>query len=134
MEIIIHLFSRKTDSNLRAAIHEYVKRTSPFCRVSVKRYKKASRPVLSKGSHVYVVKPGQNTLSSPELADTINRLCVSGYSCIEFVIEQGLIVDESNNNLFNLSSFHMDNELCAVALSEQIYRAYTILNNITYHK
>lgn len=134
MEIIIHVFSKKIDKDFDAATSEYVKRTSPYCKIKLNRYKKASTPTLSKNSYVFLVNAGEDTLSSNELADKINDICISGYSCIEFIIADGLILDDLTTNSFNLSSFDMSNELTVVALTEQIYRAYTIQNNITYHK
>ncbi len=134
MDIIIHLRSRKIDKCYDEAIREYTKRSSPFCKLNTVLYKKEAVPCLKKGSYTLYVIPGTNTISSVSLAEKINDICVSGHSCIEFVITEGLECTYCEDNIFNLSSFKMDNELCVVALTEQLYRAFTILNNITYHK
>ena len=50
--------------------------------------------------------------------------------------EEEIKEEQARNNLeaFNLSSFTMSPDLTTVVLTEQLYRAYTIMNNITYHK
>lgn len=132
MEITIHAFCKKTDSDYIAAIEEYSKRTSPFCRLTMKWYKKIKAPQLNKSSKCFKLIPGKETVSSEDFCKMINDICLQGYSSIEFIISNGLETDITDE--FMLSSFSMDNQLTAVALTEQIYRAFTILNNITYHK
>ena len=57
----------------------------------------------------------------------------SGTSKINFYIgyDESLTADMEN---FSLCSVQPSAEMTALLLSEQTYRAYTILNNITYHK
>ena len=45
--------------------------------------------------------------------------------------DESLTADMEN---FSLCSVQPSAEMTALLLSEQTYRAYTILNNITYHK
>lgn len=130
MEIIIHIESRKLDNNLKKAIDEYIKRTSPYCRVMIKSYKSLAKLSTKKGSKVYQVLPGACSPTSEDLAKLIQRLNLGGISCIEFLIGEA----QSHIEEFNLSSFPMSPDLAATVLTEQIYRAYTIMNNIVYHK
>lgn len=137
MEINLHIETKKLDKNLKSAIDEYVKRTSPYCRINIKLYKSLEKLTMKAGSKAYLVIPGSNSTSSPGLAQLINQLNVQGYSCIEFIISNSeALGDFNSNNLeaFNLSSFTMSPDLTTVVLTEQLYRAYTIMNNITYHK
>lgn len=141
MEIIIHVESKKLDKNLQLAINEYVKRTSPFCKVIIKLYKTLDRINHKPSSKLYYVIPGVNSPSSEGLSKLIEDISLNGTSCIEFVIKNNDMMDEqlsysipSSAEIFNLSSFSMSTDLTTVVLTEQIYRAYTITNNITYHK
>ena len=141
MEIIIHVESKKIDKNLQSAIDEYIKRTSPFCKVIIRTYKVLGKLSFKTNSKVYIILPGINSPTSTELAEIIKNHNLKGISCIEFVItnpELTSALRQSNNyaniDQFNLSSFSMSADLTITVLTEQIYRAYTILNNITYHK
>ncbi len=146
MEIIIHVDVKKLDKNTRLAVDEYIKRTSPFCKVTLKTYRDVSKASYKNGSKVYMVVPGPDSPTSPGLAKLIESDNMNGFSCIEFVVKdctstyqdnEETVCEASDNNdinSFNLSSFSMSTELTSVVLTEQIYRAYTIMNNITYHK
>ena len=136
MEIIIHLLSKKIDSEYMKAIDEYIKRCSSFCKLKLKAYKKYTTPDIQSKSKYFIVTTAKDTISSTEFADLISNTCVSGFSRIEFIVPEGLNLDSlsKDDNYIGFSSFSIENELTAVALTEQIYRAFTILNNITYHK
>ncbi|MBE5934092.1 MAG: 23S rRNA (pseudouridine(1915)-N(3))-methyltransferase RlmH [Lachnospiraceae bacterium] len=142
MEIIIHVETKKIDKSMQLAIDEYIKRTSPFCKVTIKTYKKLDKLSTKNGSKVYNLLPGCNSPSSEGFARIIEINNLNGISCIEFVItaiqedtNQCMIYDFlCDTEKFNISSFSMTPDLTTVVLSEQIYRAYTIMNNITYHK
>lgn len=77
-------------------------------------------------------------LSSKELADTIKKLEVNGQSTISFVIGGSFGVSEEVKKRanFRLSFSHLTfpHQLFRVMLLEQIYRAFTIINNMPYHK
>lgn len=141
MEIIIHIETRKIDKNLQLAIEEYTKRTSPFCKVNIKLYKTLDKINFKTGSKVYNVTPGSQSPSSEGLAQLIEFNNLNGISCIEFLIRNCNNCDKDQNKSqyieaenFNISSFELSPDLTTVVLAEQIYRAYTIMNNITYHK
>lgn len=137
MEIIIHLQVKKLDCDYQAAIDEYIKRCSHFGRIIIKTYKNQEIPKISDTSKCFIVKTASDTTTSPALAKVISGACVSGFSRIEFVIPDGLLIQPlfgGNTEFLNFASISMESGLFAVALTEQIYRAFTILNNITYHK
>ena len=72
-----------------------------------------------------------------KFAAKIEELGLSGYSRIEFVVADPATVydlDIAKFSPFSLSGFTMSIDLTTVVLTEQLYRAYTILNHITYHK
>lgn len=144
MEINIHIQCKKIDKDYQNALAEYIKRISPWCKVSIITYKSFDKLCIKKSAKRFLVTAGLDAPSSTDLAKLINQLNVTGYSCIDFVIDySGSLPKNPNADLseiketyedFYLSSFEMSDELTAVVLTEQLYRAYTILNNITYHK
>lgn len=157
MDITIHINTKKPDKDYQAAINEYCKRTSPFCKLSVRYHKKAESVLQlfentqkKNNTHIICIVPGKASVSSLELADGIKNLNLHGISSIHCIIadssfESAIDFNNFNSSLLeiknydmpsvlNISSFEFDNCLSAVVTCEQIYRAYTILNNITYHK
>ena len=135
MEITIHADIRKLDTDYKKALDEYIKRTSPYCKITLKTYKKFSALSLRDSSAKVAIIPGKNTISSPELADTITNYNLNGISHIEFIVPSSSEYETDDSwSTMNISSFSLNTELTVVVLAEQLYRAYTILNNITYHK
>lgn len=142
MEIIIHFFEKKfADSDYKKAADEYIKRIRPFCKITLVFHKQTDLNFTDSASAVYLLSPKADTISSPELAEHIKSQNLSGISRMEFILTDKKHAEESNlfpactNTIpFSVSSFSMSQELTAVVLLEQLYRAYTILNNITYHK
>lgn len=137
MEILIHVEKKKLDSAYTKAVAEYIKRLSAFCRVKCIYYKDFSKLELQNSSACFRVIPGTDTISSEEFAAKIEELGLSGYSRIEFVVADPATVydlDIAKFSPFSLSGFTMSIDLTTIVLTEQLYRAYTILNHITYHK
>lgn len=143
MEILIHIEKKKLDTEYAKAVAEYVKRLSAFCRVRCLYYKDLSKLTMSDSSACFRVIPGIDTISSEAFALKIEQLGLSGYSRIEFVVAQQNQISDTNKTTssdigelpsFSLSGFTMSTDLTTVVLTEQLYRAYTILNHITYHK
>lgn len=133
MEILLHVKGKKLEKDDKAAIDEYVKRMSPFCKVKVVFHKELKGFLPKNGSFVVNVNKGGKAVSSTELAETINDICVNGYSRIEFVLSNEYLYEGADRDMA-ISYLDMSDGICVVALSEQLYRAFTILNNITYHK
>lgn len=138
MEILIHIEKRKLDIEYQHAIAEYIKRLSAFCNVRCICYKDLTKLSMKPSSACFVIQPGKETVSSETFAEEINHLALSGYSRIEYVIPASGHTDflsgTQSPKVFSLSGFSMSEDLTAVVLTEQLYRAFTILNHITYHK
>ena len=137
MEILIHIEKKKLDTDYEKAVAEYVKRLSAFCRVRCIYYKDLSKLTMHNSSACFRVVPGRDTISSEDFAIKLEQLGLSGYSRIEFVVADPATVydlDIAKFSPFSLSGFTMSIDLTTVILTEQLYRAYTILNHITYHK
>ncbi|MGN0152026.1 MAG: 23S rRNA (pseudouridine(1915)-N(3))-methyltransferase RlmH [Wujia sp.] len=135
MKILISLCRKKLDPDYKKAMEEYIKRVSPFCNVQLRLCRYASELICNDTKGItYIVAPGEDSMTSTDLARHINELNVNGCSLIHFIIPDDPDPVPAEVTRFFLSSFTMDTELTAVVLTEQIYRAYTILNHITYHK
>ena len=141
MDIILHIAEKKLDECYDAAISEYFKRTSAFANIKKKLYKDISKLQLEKSSYIFVLDYGCNTLTSTELAKKISGINLAGFSCIEFIITSDSSIVKDNLNcqsikydILTLSTMKLNNNTASVCLAEQIYRAYTINNNISYHK
>ncbi|MBR1815789.1 MAG: 23S rRNA (pseudouridine(1915)-N(3))-methyltransferase RlmH [Lachnospiraceae bacterium] len=151
MQIILHIDTKKIDTDYEHAINEYFKRTSAFANISMKLYKDFMKLSLKDNSFKFVVVSGKASFTSTEFAKKITNIGLNGYSCIEFIIseinlyediytdknntkDKPLDLSDENYEIFNLTSMNIGVEPTATALAEQIYRAYTINNNINYHK
>ena len=136
---------------LEDAIKEYVKRLSKYTKVDIievpdenfdinKTLEKEKQSILSKISEKdYIITldiDGEN-LSSEEFAKKINNTFLN-YSDILFIIggSYGLHPDikKMSNYKLSFSKMTFPHQLFRVMLLEQIYRAYKINNNETYHK
>lgn len=125
---------KKIEKDHTEAIKEYLKRLSRFSSASLK-YVKSGQGDEKKDTWNILIVPGIASPSSVELASKIKSLTNSGYSTINFIIADS--TDESNyvfNEVMSVSSFTMSYGLTTTVATEQVYRAFCILNNITYHK
>lgn len=134
------------------ALNEYSKRLSKFCKfniVEVKDEPETSNAILEKEASAILSKIPENSYifalcvegasySSEELAGAIGKLQVDGVSAITFIIGGSLgLADEVKrraNVRLSFSKMTFPHQLMRVILAEQIYRAFKILNNHTYHK
>lgn len=138
------------------AVEEYLKRLKKFCKVNVievpeyKNSAKVNDTIIEtikqqesislekhfSGYTILLDKSGQ-ALTSEQLASKINQLSFN-YSTITFIIGGSFGVSEELkkqvNYILSFSNFTFPHQLMRVVLAEQIYRAFTINNNITYHK
>lgn len=135
---------KKVEKNHMQAFDEYKKRLSRFCTIKlvpVKDYNTYSSHVNPSNATIIVI-PGKDTLSSPDFSNYIEDQFHSSSNIDFFVCSKDYSESEAFEALkkqamdqtFSISCFDMNEELSAVVLAEQIYRAYTIQNNIAYHK
>ena len=159
MKIKIICVGKIKENFYKEAITEYAKRLSKFTSFSVievsdektdeKASQKENELVLSKegkrileqiGNDDYVIslciegKP----LSSVDFSKKISEVMLNGYSNIAFLIggSLGLSDEVKKRSDFKLSFSEMTfpHQLIRVILTEQIYRAFKIINNEPYHK
>ncbi len=134
MKINIYTDNQKLSKHYENALKEYLKRTSIFCKMSLLKYKKNC---LKETDYIILVDKNNNLISSVELADKIKNITTYKSSSINFVLlsEKITLSDFDNyNEIISLSNFDINQQMLVVALSEQIYRAFTIINGKKYHK
>lgn len=88
--------------------------------------------------YVYALAIKGKERSSEEFAKEINQLATYGHSDITFVIGGSLglspAVLKRANTQISFGRFTLPHKLMRLVLAEQIYRAFTIINGLSYHK
>lgn len=134
------------------AIAEYSKRLSKFCSFNIievdedskesnleKKSEVEGKRLLEKASGVIVsLDMRGKMLESTEIADFIKKNQVSGKSEMSFIIggSNGLskeVLDKSSL-ILSFGKITFPHQLFRVVLTEQIYRAFTIISGLPYHK
>lgn len=143
----------------RDAVEEYQKRLSRYCKLEIIEVadektpegasalmeeqikEKEARRILEKlreDAFVCALEIGGKKLSSEGMADWMEKLAVNGTSHITFVIGGSLGLHESVISRADMSLSFSDmtfpHQLMRVILTEQIYRAFCIINGTPYHK
>ena len=134
------------------AIKEYEKRLSKFCDLKIIEVQEASNYknldeksklegelLLGKSKGFLIALDGKSKqLSSEEIASVISEKMLNGISEISFIIggSNGLSEEVLNKANLKLSfgKITFPHQLFRVVLTEQIYRAFTIINGMPYHK
>lgn len=156
MKINILCVGNIKDSFYIEACDEYLKRLRKFHNVEVievveeRLYKNASEKDIDKvkieetkrlekliKGHLILLDVKGKSYSSEEFSDKLQKL-QNVASTITFVIGGSFgVSDEMKNKAedkLSFSKFTFPHQLMRVVLLEQLYRACTIANNITYHK
>lgn len=141
------------------AVAEYAKRLSKYCKLEIVEVpdektpdgasvvveeqikEKEGKRILEKikdDAFVCTLEIAGKKLTSEGLAQWMERLAVSGTSHIVFVIGGSLglhssVLKRSNMGL-SFSDMTFPHQLMRVILTEQVYRAFRIINKEPYHK
>lgn len=137
-------------------IEEYSKRLQKFCEFEIVEVKEVNyknpttaeiEQIIKKESElisshltgaVVAMAIEGKLLSTSDLKDYIDKKSVSGQSEITFVIGGSYGLDENIKNRatdkISLSKMTFPHTMARLILTEQIYRAFTIMNNLPYHK
>ena len=147
------------ESFLKDAIDEYSKRLAKYCLLNIIELPDEKIPNNASEKEMLQVKEkeGQNILnnlkkesyivcldlkgkqySSKEFSENLKNISVNYNSNITFIIGGSLGISQNVLNqadqLISFSKMTFPHQLFRVLLLEQIYRAFKILNNETYHK
>ena len=140
---------------LRDAINEYLKRLSRFCDLKIIELKEHVAQSINNSEiqkallkdateikkhlkgHIICLDIQGKMLSSEEFSKKIEKLSLSN-SEISFVVgaSNGIheIIKSACNEKISFSPMTFPHQLMRVIFLEQLYRGFTILNNIAYHK
>ncbi len=127
------------------AIREYSKRLSRFAEIAVveipegRNLSEEGKNILKKSSgYVIVTDIEGKALSSIEIADVISNNLNRGISEFSIIIgsSEGLSAEVKNAADIRVSfgKITYPHQLMRVIIFEQVYRAFTIINRLTYHK
>lgn len=144
---------RTRDAHIGALVSEYQKRLKRFTRCDVVELERSlsrdRQAVLEEeGARIRAaLTPGQTTVlldregnewSSVEVAGKIERWQNDGTKEIAFIIGGhygvSLEVRERAQLRWSLSRLTLTHEMARLVLLEQVYRAYTIIHGLPYHK
>lgn len=143
---------------LRAAIAEYSKRLSKYCKLNIIEINDEQIPnnlndkisenikhtegtkILSHLKNNYVISLDLNgkQFSSEQFSDKLKNIALNLNSNISFVIGGSLGLSKdvilNSNEIICFSKMTFPHQLIRVFLLEQIFRAFKIQNNETYHR
>ena len=156
MKIKIIALGKIKEKFLKEGISEFSKRLTPYANfeivelqpIEIKDENLVSRVLEQEGEKILsLIKPSDfvvtleitgKQLSSEEFAKKISNISNEGISEMVFIIGSscGLspIVSDRANFKLSLSKMTFLHQFTRLILTEQIYRAFKILNNETYHK
>lgn len=156
MKIKIIALGKIKEKFLKEGIDEFLKRLTPYTTieiieltpVEIKDENLTSKALEQEGEKILVnIKPNSyvitmeilgKQLSSEDFAQKINEITFSGISELVFIIGSscGIAPSVSQRADFKLSISKMTflHQFARLLLVEQIYRAFKILKNETYHK
>ena len=158
MKIKVYCIGKIKEQYLKDGINEYLKRISSYSNieiVEVNDSKVKDNPnqsyiekvkneegdrvlKLIKNDYLIGLDMNKQELTSEEFAGFLEKKLVEGGSNISFVIggSYGLsdALKKRCNTSISLSKMTFLHQLTRLILLEQIYRAFKILNNETYHK
>ena len=152
MKINIVCVGKLKENYWSQAIDEYKKRLSRFAELKIIEVEEASKItnleqksktegelLLSKSAGIIVaLDGGGKMLSSPELAEYIHKKEIQAESVISFLIggSNGLSKEvlSKADLVLSFGKITFPHQLFRVVLIEQIYRSFTIIAGLPYHK
>lgn len=156
MKIRLIFAGTHSDSELSEATERYVVRIRHFFPIEVteippERGRQGASDVaimraqsarlvaaIPEKGHVVVLDERGQTLDSLKFAKFVERLTINSPYGITFLVGGDVGLDEAvrkrADTLLSLSAMTLPHQLARVVLLEQIYRACTLMRNISYHK
>jgi len=155
MKIIILTVGKSDENFYLQIIQEYLKRISKFCPISLESIQEQKynnkfslqealkaesyliEQKLNRQDFVVILDEKGKQFSSVEFSMQINKWLFSSNKRIIFIIGGAYGIDEDFKNKYfklSLSNYTFNHQLIRIMLLEQIYRAFTIIKGIPYHK
>lgn len=152
------MFGKLKEDYLKEAIKEYSKRLSKYCNLNIielsdeKLSNKINDSIINeikskegekiisnikKDSYVIALDLKGKQYTSSEFSEKLDNITVNGFSTINFIIGGTLGISQEvlnkSNELICFSKMTFPHQLIRVFLLEQLFRAFKISNNETYH-
>ncbi len=93
---------------------------------------------LMEGCYNIVLDKGGKTMSSELFANFLNKRILSGIKIMNIIIGGPVGIDSSvkqgADTVLSLSPMTFPHELTLVIIAEQVYRAFSIMHGLPYHK
>ena len=146
------------ENYLKEAISEYSKRLSKYCNLKIIEISDEKLPNkindntieevknkeglkilenIKKDSYVFPLDLNGKQFSSEEFSEKLENIAVRGFSSITFIIGGTLGISNEvlskANEMVCFSKMTFPHQLIRVFLLEQLFRAFKISNNETYH-
>ena len=159
MKIRIYAIGKIKENYLKIGIDEYLKKIKPYSQIEIVEVNDEAIPNNPNNSEIEIaknkegervlqlLKPGEfligldlgkKELESPAFAEYLNKKMENSGASLSFVIggSYGLSDELKNrcNDSISLSKMTFLHQMTRLILLEQIYRAFKILRNETYHK
>lgn len=141
------------------SIDEYSKRLSKYCNLNIIELPDEKIPNNASEKEMSIIKEKEGTnilnnikkdnyiicldlkgkqFTSEDFSNKINNISINQTGSITFIIGGSLGISQNvldkANELISFSKMTFPHQLFRVILLEQIYRAFKIINNETYHK
>ena len=156
MNITLIAVGKIKETYFKQSISEYIKRLSPYCSLKIieissesimdendyEKYKQSEAKkilqYLNKSSYIITLEIEGKQLNSVDFARKIKNISNEGINELIFIIggANGLdeIISKEANFKLSFSKMTFTHQMIRVILLEQIYRAFKILNNESYHR
>ena len=141
MNIKIICLGKIKEHSLLDLIDEYKKRIGKYANIEIVNIKKIEATKIKSKIHssdfVICLDQYGKSFTSEEFANKIQDITLKGFSTIDFIIGGTTGIDKElvgNCNLsISFSKLTFPHQLIRLFLTEQIFRAFKILNNEKYH-
>mgnify|MGYP001584039341 CR=1 FL=1 len=140
MKIVVFAIGKPKSEAVCSLVNEYSKRMRRFAPFEVVCFRDEEKVLSNIDRQDFLValdEHGRN-IDSRELSKFISGHQMNGTKRIVFFIggENGVgdVIRKRSNLILSLSKMTFPHELVQVIISEQIYRAYTILSGGPYHR
>ena len=159
MNITIIAVGKIKDDYIKNGIKEYIKRMTPYAKINIVEIpdEKAPKELSAKEEKIIIEKEGKKILDkikkdnfkfslciegeemdSLKFAQELKQIMDSGNSDVAFIIGGSLGLSEEIKDISDIrlsfSKMTFPHQLMRLILIEQIYRAFKINRNETYHK
>ena len=139
MNVLVYSINPSKNKILLPAINEYSKRIKYFVNFKFIEVKSLKLEHIKKfkNKFIFALDEDGELLNSLEFANKIRDFMEDNLDIVFIVGDaNGLPSDviKNSNMVLSLSKLTLPHLLARVVLIEQLYRSFSIINNITYHK